>query len=89
MLLAALLLAASVNVADLARKDLAARLKVDPAKIETISQKPTVWPDGSLGCPKPGMNYIQMEVRGSIIELRASGKTYTYHADKKRVVYCD
>ena len=93
-LVAALLMAAaSPSAADkvnlLARQDLAERLKIDAAKIETASQTETVWPDGSLGCSKPGMNYIQMLVPGYIIELRAQGKTYTYHSDKRRVVHCD
>ena len=93
-LVAALLMAAAPpSAADkvnlLARQDLAERLKIDAEKIETASQKETVWPDGSLGCPKPGMNYIQMLVPGYIIELRAQGKTYTYHSDKRRVVHCD
>ncbi len=82
-------MAAAVNVTDLARQDLAERLKIDAAKIETASQTETVWPDGSLGCPKPGMNYIQMLVPGYVIELRVKDKTYTYHSDKRRVVHCE
>jgi hypothetical protein len=77
------------NVTELARKDLATKLKIDEAKIETESQKDKVWPDGSLGCPKPGMEYMQMQVPGWILELRYNGKTYTYHADSRRVVTCD
>ena len=93
-LVAALLMAAApASAADkvslLARQDLAERLKIDAEKIETVSQKEIVWPDGSLGCPKPGMNYIQMLVPGYVIELRAGGKTYTYHSDKRRVVHCE
>jgi hypothetical protein len=91
MLLLAMLLAAAppAKVAELARKDLATKLAVDEAKIETVSQKETVWPDGSLGCPQPGMNYIQMQVPGWIFEFRYNGKKYTYHADSRRVVHCE
>lgn len=89
MMLGAILMAAAVNLTDLARQDLAGRLKIDAAKITVVSQKETVWPDGSLGCPQPGMSYMQMQVPGSIIELSASGKKYTYHADQRRVVHCD
>jgi hypothetical protein len=72
-----------------ARKDLAARLKIDPESIETISTRSTTWPDASLGCPEPGMSYAQMETKGYLIDLKAQGKTFTYHSDMRRAVPCD
>lgn len=89
--LSSLLLAATPaqRVEGLARHDLAKKLAVDERKIETKSVKPTTWPDASLGCPEPGMMYAQMETPGFLIELASGGKTYRYHADRKRVVTCD
>jgi hypothetical protein len=76
------------KVTDLARQDLAARLGIPPASITTRSVRPTVWPDASLGCPKLGMMYAQVETPGYEIELEANGKTYQYNADQQRVVHC-
>ena len=79
--------AAALNLA--AKRDLAERLKIDPERIETRVLRRTTWPDTGLGCPQPGMSYAQMETPGFLIELRAAGRTYTYHADRKRAVYCE
>src|SRR3954469_5149435 len=89
LFLGAILTAAAVNRTALARQDLAGRLQIDAGKITVVSQKETVWPDGSLGCPQPGMSYIQMQVPGFIIEFSAAGKRYTYHADQRHVMHCD
>jgi hypothetical protein len=80
---------ATQRVADLARQDLAARLGIPAASIDTVSIRPTVWPDASLGCPKLGMMYAQVETSGYQIDLEANGKTYRYNADQQRVVHCD
>lgn len=80
---------AAQRVERLARQDLAKKLTVDERKIETKSVKPTTWPDASLGCPEAGKMYAQMETPGFLIELASGGKTYRYHADRKRVVTCD
>ena len=77
------------RVADLARRDLAARLGVPASAIKTRSVQPAVWPDASLGCPKPDMVYAQVETPGYQIDLEANGKTYRYHADHQRVVQCE
>lgn len=60
--------------------DLADRLTVDPTGITTVSATSVEWPNGSLGCPKPGMSYTQMITRGRKIVLAANGKQYEYHA---------
>jgi len=64
---------------DLATRDLAERLDVDPASIEVVRVEGVTWPDGSLGCPEPGMNYTQALVDGYRIELRVDGTTYLFH----------
>jgi hypothetical protein len=36
------------------------------------------WPDGSLGCPQPGMFYTQMVVQGYQVVLAVDGTRYDY-----------
>lgn len=64
----------------LAVADLAGHLGVDAASITPLSAVVVVWPDGSLGCPKPGMSYTQALVDGALIELGAGGAVYRYHS---------
>ena len=52
-----------------ATDDLAARLAIEPADVEVLSAVLVVWPDASLGCPQPDMQYAQVVTDGSIIEL--------------------
>ena len=59
--------------------DLAARLDIDPAEITPLSGVLVVWSDSALGCPQPGMQYAQVPVDGSVIELGAGGRVYRYH----------
>ena len=67
-----------------ARQDLAQRLDMDPAEIEVVSMESVVWPDSSLGCPQPGMAYMQVLRDGYRIQLRAGGKIYFYHGGGSR-----
>ena len=59
--------------------DLSERLGVPESEIEVISAQPVVWPDASLGCPEPGMQYAQVTTDGALIELGSDGTTYSYH----------
>jgi hypothetical protein len=63
-----------------AKADLARRLGIPAEQIELVSIKSVVWPDGSLGCPKPGMLYIQVQKEGLLIRLRVGEKIYSYHS---------
>jgi hypothetical protein len=60
--------------------DLAQRLRLEPAQIEVIEARAVVWPDASLGCPQPGMRYIQVPQDGALVRLRAAGQDYEYHS---------
>lgn len=62
-----------------ATKDLASRLTVDPGRISALTAASVMWPDSSLGCPKPGMAYAQVLTDGVFIELQVDGVTYRYH----------
>jgi hypothetical protein len=70
--------------------DLAKRLNVEAAEISVVSAEEVTWPDGSIGCPEPGMVYTQALVPGSLIVLEAGGKRYEYHgAAGKPLFYCE
>lgn len=59
--------------------DLASRLAMSPDDIVVMEAVSVVWPDGSLGCPQPGMEYTQVQVDGFHILLGANGNTHSYH----------
>jgi hypothetical protein len=60
--------------------DLAGRLGVTPEDIEVVAAEEVTWPDGSLGCPEPGMSYTQALVEGSKVALRFEDRVWVYHA---------
>ncbi len=79
-----------VGMAQLSVADLSKRLKISADQIILVKITPVVWRDASLGCPKPGIDYIQVETPGYRISLQAGGKIYDYHTDEgKRVTLCD
>ena len=65
---------------DAARQDLASRLQVPVNQVSVISQTEKIWPDGSLGCPRKGMNYKQVISNGSQLVLSVAGRHYFYHS---------
>jgi heat shock protein HslJ len=81
---------AARSLVELARQALAKELGVDAAAIRVVQIEEVEWRDSSLGCPKPGMNYLQVITPGYRITLEAQGRSYQYHTDTgKRVVRCD
>jgi hypothetical protein len=68
------------TLVDQAVADLATRLKIDASSIVTVSAQAMEWPDGSLGCPQPGMLYTQVMVDGALIQLSVDGTSYSYHS---------
>lgn len=72
-----------------ARDDLRRRLQSRAATIDLVGYRAVTWRDGSLGCPKAGMAYPQALVPGVVIELRAEGRLWSYHAGGTRPpFYC-
>ena len=73
----------------LASEKLAGRLDVSVDEITLVRVQPVEWRDASLGCPKPGVDYIQVLTPGYVIKLEAGGSVYEYHTnDAQRVVTC-
>lgn len=72
------------------QQDLARRALVPPQDIVVVRTTEQHWPDGSLGCPQPGRMYTQAIVPGYQVVLRAAGKDYAYHADRRGgFIVCD
>lgn len=67
-----------------AKQDLAKQLSISIDQISLVEAQEVTWPDSSLGCPQPGMMYLQVLVDGYLIRLRASGKVYEYHSGGNR-----
>jgi hypothetical protein len=72
-----------------AKADLSERLKVAPEAIELVSVQAVEWPDGSMGCPKPGMNYLMVVTPGYLVILQSGGKIYQYPGNEQAVSYCE
>ena len=77
------------KLVELAKEHLARNAGIAVQDIVLSEVKSVLWHDASLGCPKPGVDYIRVETPGYSIRLEASGKTYNYHTDEiKRVIRC-
>jgi hypothetical protein len=72
-----------------ARVDLSKRLDISVVDISLESVEAVEWRDSSLGCPKPGVSYLQVITPGYRLRLQAGGQLYEYHTDEQNVVYCD
>jgi hypothetical protein len=63
-----------------AKEDLAERLGISPNQIALLSFEAVVWPDSSLGCPQPGMRYLQVPMDGALMRLGVDTEMYFYHS---------
>jgi hypothetical protein len=72
------------NEVRLAKEDLAGRLGGALEQIELLRAEAVIWPDGSLGCPQPGVAYTQVQQDGLRILLRAGQAEYWYHSGGSR-----
>ncbi len=62
--------------------DLAERLGVDRSAVMVLSVENVTWPNSSLGCPEPGMAYMQVLTPGQRISLEVDGRVYEYHGGR-------
>ena len=69
--------------------DLEARTGADPSAVEVLRAEAVTWRDSSLGCPEPGMMYMQALVEGYWVILRYAGESHDYRATRGgRFVLC-
>lgn len=75
---------------DAAVADLARRLSIPATEVCVVDARTVVWPDRSLGCPRPGMLHPQVLQDGMFIRLQAQGRAYAYHGGGSRAPFlCD
>ena len=70
-------------------EDAAHRSGLPRESIKVLAATRVTWPDGSLGCPEPGMLYTQALVPGYRIVVQAGERQYEYHAGTRgQPTYC-
>jgi hypothetical protein len=74
---------APAAIIDKVRADAATRAGVDAAAVKLVSSEAVMWPNGALGCGKPGEMVTQAIVPGYRIELEANGQRYSYHTSER------
>lgn len=50
----------------------------DGSAVTVVRAEAVLWPDGSLGCPRPGVMYIQTEVPGYWVEIEVADQHFDY-----------
>lgn len=65
--------------------DASERTEVEVSALEVTRAQAMSWPDGSLGCPEPGMFYLQVITDGYWVEVVAGEERLDYRADTNGV----
>jgi len=76
------------RVAEAAIKALAEKMQVTEEQIEIVSVESVEFRDSSLGCPQPGMAYLQVITPGYQVLLRLDGQVYDYRVSRQRATLC-
>jgi len=80
---------APTEMIEAALDDAANRSTTARADIKVVSEEAVTWPDGSLGCPQPGMMYTQALVAGYRIVLQAGEQLLNYHVSSRgKPLFC-
>ena len=74
---------------DQVRADAAKLAGVAPSDVQVVSSTAQTWNDGSLGCPKPGENFIQVMIDGFQIFVQAGGRSYDYRTSQSGFRLCE
>jgi hypothetical protein len=72
----------------LAIDTLSAEIGVPKDRILIDTVRAVDWRDSSLGCPKPGMAYLDVITPGHKVTLRADGQIHVVHEAKNRAFVC-
>jgi hypothetical protein len=70
-------------ILDKLRADLVSQKGVSAADVKVVSAQAVNWPNGGLGCSKPGEMVTQAIVPGYRVEIEAAGRRYTYHVAER------
>jgi hypothetical protein len=69
--------------------DAAKRFKVSPNEVVLTRAEQVTWPNGALGCPRPGLSYTQMVVPGFRVVAKTASGELLYHTDgHASIVHC-
>ena len=71
---------------NMAKTDLAQRLKINESEIQLVSIDDVDFPDTSLGVPEPGKFYAEVITPGFIIKLSSEDHVYQYSTDRHDTV---
>ena len=52
-------------------------------EVRVVTAEEVTWPDGSLGCPQPGMAYTQALVPGYRVVVEVNGEELHFHAAQR------
>ena len=82
--------AAAEKAVSWARADVAKREIVAADAVRLIAVEPENWRNSSLGCPQPGMVYLQVITPGYRILFQVGDEIYEYHSarDADQAVLC-
>jgi hypothetical protein len=67
-------------VVEAATDDLTARPGTGAEEVRVVLARRETFPDGALGCPRPGMSYTQALVEGYRVILRRGDRSWLYTA---------
>jgi hypothetical protein len=82
--------AATPELAELALGIAAKHLSVPASELEIVQIEPVEWRDSSLGCPQPGMEYLQVITPGYFALVRQrSGTTHRVHMTASGGFVCE
>ena len=71
------------EMVDKLRAELAGQKGLAESDVKVISAEAVNWPNGALGCARPGAMYTQAIVPGYRVVLEAGGERFSYHASKR------
>ena len=81
---------AETNAIRLAVETLARDLGCPAGEIVVRQVTSETWRTSALGCPRPGMMYLQVLTPGYRVRLVHDGREYIVHTDRgRRAVRCD
>lgn len=63
--------------------DAAQRLGIAPEEVAVVTVEARDWPSSALGCPQPGMFYLQVITPGYLVLLEGAGRRLEYHTDER------
>ena len=74
---------------DLALRTVSEKTPVSQDSVSHLRIRSVEWPDSSLGCPEPGVEYLQRVIPGYLVSFNAEQRLYTVHVGDNQAVVCD